>query len=89
MVATDDGGPRDILQRCGNGQLVDVTDLDALQQGLEAAAADPQRWRRWRDNGIEAVSRHFSWDAHGCSYLGLAQHRCRELAEQRPPPRPR
>ena len=86
VVATDDGGPRDILQRCGNGQLVDVTDLDALQQGLEAAAADPQRWRRWRDNGIEAVSRHFSWDAHGCSYLGLAQHRCRELAEQRPQP---
>ena len=86
VVATDDGGPRDILQRCGNGQLVDVTDLDALQQGLEAAAADPQRWRRWRDNGIEAVSRHFSWDAHGCSYLGFAQRRCRELAEQRPQP---
>ena len=86
VVATDDGGPRDILQRCGNGQLVDVTDLDALQQGLEAAAADPQRWRRWRDNGIEAVSRHFSWDAHGCSYLGLAQRRCRELVEQRPQP---
>jgi sucrose-phosphate synthase len=83
VVATDDGGPRDILQRCGNGQLVDVTDLDALQQGLEAAAADPQRWRRWRDNGIEAVSRHFSWDAHGCSYLGLAQRRC-ELVEPRP-----
>lgn len=86
VVATDDGGPRDILQRCGNGQLVDVTDLDALQQGLEAAAADPQRWRRWRDNGIEAVSRHFSWDAHGCIYLGLAQRRCRELVEQRPQP---
>jgi len=86
VVATDDGGPRDILQRCGNGQLVDVTDLDALQQGLEAAAADPQRWRRWRDTGIEAVSRHFSWDAHVCTYLGLAQRRCSELAEHRPRP---
>jgi sucrose-phosphate synthase len=86
VLATDDGGPRDILQRCGNGELVDVTDLDALQQGLEAAAADPKRWRRWRDNGIEAVSRHFSWDAHVCTYLGLAQRRCRELAEQRPRP---
>jgi sucrose-phosphate synthase len=84
LVATDDGGPRDILQCCRNGQLVDVTDLDDLQQALEAAAADPGRWRRWRDNGLEAVSRNFSWDAHVCAYLGEAQRRCQELMEQRP-----
>jgi sucrose-phosphate synthase len=76
LVATDDGGPRDILRSCVNGALVDVTDLNDLQQALEAAAADPARWRRWRDNGIEAVSRNYSWDAHVCSYLGLAQQRC-------------
>ena len=86
LVATDDGGPRDILQRCANGQLVDVTDLDDLQQALESAAGDPQRWCRWRNNGIEAVSRNFSWDAHVCAYLGLAQRRCQELLQQRPQP---
>ena len=73
MVATDDGGPRDILARCDNGLLVDVTDLEALQDGLERAGADHSRWHRWSDNGIEAVSRHFSWDAHICSYLALMQ----------------
>ena len=73
VVATDDGGPRDILGRCANGLLVDVSDLDALQKGIEDALADPQRWRRWRDNGIEAVSRHFSWDAHATHYLGAVQ----------------
>ena len=73
MVATDDGGPRDILARCENGLLVDVTDLEAVQDGLEQAGADQARWHRWRDNGIEAVSRHFSWDAHICSYLALMQ----------------
>jgi sucrose-phosphate synthase len=80
LVATDDGGPRDILRRCDNGLLVDVTDLDDLQEALEAAAADQVRWCRWRENGLEAVSRSFSWDAHVCSYLGHAQHRCQ------PPP---
>ena len=75
MVATDDGGPRDILSRCDNGLLVDVTDLEAVQDGLEQAGADQARWQRWRDNGIEAVSRHFSWDAHICSYLALMQRR--------------
>ena len=88
LVATDDGGPRDILRCCGNGQLVDVTDLDELQQALEQASADPSRWRRWRDNGIEAVSRNYSWDAHVCAYLGLAQRRCQELARQRLQPAP-
>jgi len=87
MVATDDGGPRDILARCDNGLLVDVTDLEALQDGLERAGSDPERWRRWRDNGIEAVSRHFSWDAHVCHYLALMQRRierAQSLASSQP-----
>ncbi|MFM7652564.1 MAG: HAD family hydrolase [Vulcanococcus sp.] len=77
LVATDDGGPRDILQRCANGRLVDVSDLAALQAALEQATADPASWRRWRDNGLEAVSRSYSWDAHVCSYLGHGQRHCR------------
>ena len=75
MVATDDGGPREILRRCDNGLLVDVTDLESVQDGLERAGADRNRWRRWSDNGVEAVSRHYSWDAHVCSYMALMQER--------------
>ena len=75
MVATDDGGPRDIQRRCENGLLVDVTDPESLQHGLVRAGSDPERWRRWSDNGVEAVSRHYSWDAHVCSYLALMQGR--------------
>lgn len=80
VVATDDGGPRDILGRCRNGLLVDVSDLDALQEAVEEALAQPQRWRRWRDSGIEAVSRHFSWDAHASHYLGEALAATRSAA---------
>ena len=79
MVATDDGGPRDIQARCENGLLVDVTDAGALQEALERAGKDASRWRRWSDNGVEAVSRHFSWDAHVCRYLGLMQAHLHQL----------
>ena len=72
LVATDDGGPRDILERTANGLLVDVSDLDALQQAVEDALGDRQRWQRWSRNGIEAVSRQFSWDAHVTCYLAEA-----------------
>ena len=77
MVATDDGGPRDIQHRCDNGLLADVTDPGALQEALELAGSDAPRWRRWSDNGVEAISRHFSWDAHVCQYLALMQQRIR------------
>ncbi len=72
-VATDDGGPRDILSRCENGLLADVTDLDALQDALEQAGSDVQKWHSWSKNGVEAISKHFSWDAHVCRYLALTQ----------------
>ncbi len=77
MVATDDGGPRDIQNRCDNGLLADVTDPGALQEALELAGSDASRWRRWSDNGVEAITRHFSWDAHVCQYLALMQQRIR------------
>jgi sucrose-phosphate synthase len=77
MVATDDGGPRDIQHRCDNGLLADVTDPGALQEALELAGSDASRWRRWSDNGVEAISRYFSWDAHVCQYLALMQQKIR------------
>tara|TARA_Y100001968_G_scaffold24074_1_gene18883 strand:- start:6802 stop:8931 length:2130 start_codon:yes stop_codon:yes gene_type:complete len=75
IVATDDGGPRDILSKCDNGLLVDVSDLEAIQTTLEQAGSDLNQWSRWSNNGIEAISRHFSWDAHVCNYIGLTQQR--------------
>ena len=80
MVTTDDGGPRDILSRCDNGLLVDVTDLEAFRDGLETAGSNPSLWNTWRNNGIEGVSRHFSWDAHVCNYIALMQKRLKFLA---------
>ena len=67
------------------GSKVDVSDLDALQTGVEDALAQPGRWRRWRANGIEAVSRHYSWDAHATHYLGEALAATRQAAGQGPP----
>ena len=50
-----------------------------MQEALERAGKDASRWRRWSDNGVEAVSRHFSWDAHVCRYLGLMQAHLHQL----------
>ncbi len=73
-VATDDGGPREILSRCENGLLADVTDIGLLQDALEQAGSDKKQWKLWSENGIEGISRHFSWDAHVFKYLALMQN---------------
>ncbi len=80
MVTTDDGGPRDIVSRCESGLLVDVTDLEAFQDGLETAGSNSSLWQTWSRNGVEAVSRHFSWDAHVCNYIAMMQKRLKFLA---------
>tara|TARA_Y100001978_G_C23669393_1_gene422902 strand:- start:132 stop:1580 length:1449 start_codon:yes stop_codon:yes gene_type:complete len=69
MVATNDGGPREINLKCENGLLVDVTDLNKLKIILEKAISVKSQWKLWSRNGIEAVSRYYSWNNHIRSYL--------------------
>ena len=77
VVTTDDGGPKDILKRCQNGLSVDVTDLEAFQNTLEQAGSKESQWSSWSMNGVEGISRHFSWDAHVSNYIALTQKHLR------------
>ena len=69
MVATNDGGPQEINLKCENGLLADVTDLNRFKFTLEQAISSKSQWKLWSRNGIEAVSRHFSWSSHVRNYL--------------------
>ena len=69
MVSTNDGGPREIQYKCENGLLVDVTNSNNLKNTMERALSNSAQWKQWSLNGIEAVSRHFSWDNHVRNYL--------------------
>ena len=79
IVSTDDGGPRDIISRCQNGLLVDVTDLEALQDSLESAGKSYPQWKTWSNNGVDSISRYFSWDAHILNYIALMQKRLKSV----------
>ncbi|MFW5829975.1 MAG: HAD-IIB family hydrolase [Planctomycetota bacterium] len=69
MVATNDGGPRDIIRNCDNGLLVDPLDVKAIGDALESALRDRERWQQWAHNGLEGVHRHYSWSPHVEAYL--------------------
>ncbi len=69
VVATEDGGPRDIVGLCKNGLLIDPLDADAMGEALYEALTDQARWRRWSKAGVAGAHRHFSWSAHVSKYL--------------------
>lgn len=68
VVATHDGGPRDILAECENGLLVDPTDASAIAEALLKAISDRAQWKQWSRAGIRGASR-FGWVNHARQYL--------------------
>lgn len=69
VVATHDGGPKDIIEHCENGVLVDPLDTNAIAQGLLAVTSDARTWQRYARRGISGVTAHYTWDAHVEKYL--------------------
>ncbi|ABM73109.1 Sucrose phosphate synthase [Prochlorococcus marinus str. MIT 9515] len=71
IIATDDGGPKEIHSKCDNGLLVDVSDINKLKLALEQGITNSSQWKLWSRNGIEGVHRHFSWNTHVRKYLSV------------------
>lgn len=70
VVATNDGGPRDILEACGHGLLADPLDTEELGATLLEALSDRSRWARWSKSGVANVHERFSWKSHARRYVG-------------------
>ncbi len=82
VVATADGGPRDIIGCCDNGVLVDPLDATSIAQGLEDVLFDLPGWPRRARRGIAGVARHFTWDAHVAKYLKSVQRILKRTRKQ-------
>ncbi len=78
-VATENGGPVDIIANCRNGLLVDPLDKEAITCALLKILHNPEQWREMSTNGLQGVRKHYSWPAHAQAYLD----RVRPLLEQR------
>lgn len=69
IVATNDGGPRDIIANCRNGLLVDPHDGNAIEKALLRTLTEPEQWDGWSKNGIDGTREHYSWSKHADRYL--------------------
>ena len=74
IVATENGGPVDILGNCKNGELIDPLDKPGITLALLKLLQDKQRWAEAANNGIKGVRKHYSWQAHVKTYMEKVGH---------------
>jgi sucrose-phosphate synthase len=89
VVATNDGGPRDILANCNNGKLVDTSDPKAISTAIKEIVSDSGTWEAYSRSGIQAVRKHYAWQTHARRYMEtletcLAQAAVPDMAEAAP-----
>mgnify|MGYP003640536311 CR=1 FL=1 len=80
-LATNDGGPRDILSNCKNGALIEPLDVPAMTKALEDALSDPKQWEQWSTNGIKGIQEFYTWKGHVERYLDHASNLLEEITQ--------
>ncbi len=73
IVATEDGGPRDIISNCHNGILIDPLDTDNIAEALLKLLKDNTLWSTYSKQGLIGVREHYSWNAHARRYLAIVE----------------
>ncbi|MEO7960714.1 MAG: HAD family hydrolase [Ginsengibacter sp.] len=71
VVASPTGGPKEILEQCENGLLVDVEDPVAIADALKKIISDQVLWERFSANGITATNKKYSWQSHAERYIKI------------------
>lgn len=71
VVASPTGGPKEIIEQCDNGMLVDVEDPKAIADALKKIISDQTLWEKYSANGIVATSQQYSWTAHCNKYMEI------------------
>jgi sucrose-phosphate synthase len=73
VVASPTGGPKEILEHCENGLLVDVENPDAIAEALKKIISDQTLWEKYSGNGILATNHLYSWTAHCNKYMDIVE----------------
>lgn len=79
LVATNDGGPRDIIGHCENGILVDPTNTQEIADAIKKILIDDDLWEDYSRKGIMNVRKHFTWKSHADSYIEMIKPLTEEL----------
>lgn len=69
IIATNDGGPVDIVAHCNNGLLIDPLNIQGISSALKSILDDRKLWKKYSKNGIRGAQRYYSWPGHVNNYI--------------------
>jgi sucrose-phosphate synthase len=69
VVATNQGGPMDIVANLRNGILVDPRDTEAMQAAMREIVSNEKLWRTFSNSGIRNLRLHYGWPNHVTRYV--------------------
>jgi sucrose-phosphate synthase len=69
VIASPSGGPKEILEKCENGLLVDVEDPAAIAAAIKKVIADQAQWETYSANGILGTNQLYSWPSFADRYV--------------------
>jgi sucrose-phosphate synthase len=73
VVATEDGGPIDIIGNCQNGYLIDPLDTEDIAEKILKVLKNPVGRKALAERGLKGVNQFYSWDSHVEKYLKILQ----------------
>ncbi len=73
VVATEDGGPIDIINNCNNGVLINPLETELMANAILEVLSDRASWNIMSKNGIKGVQEHYSWCAHANHYVKIIE----------------
>jgi sucrose-phosphate synthase len=78
VIASPTGGPKEILEQCDNGLLVDVENPKAIAEGIKKIIADQASWEKYSGNGIVAANQLYSWTSFANKYVEVINNLFKE-----------
>ncbi len=71
VIASPTGGPKEIIEQCDNGLLIDVEDPKEISNALKKIISDTTVWEKYSANGIKGSNVLYSWESHVEKYIKL------------------
>ncbi|MBN1649223.1 MAG: HAD-IIB family hydrolase [Spirochaetales bacterium] len=70
FIATEQGGPADIVNNCHSGILVDIANKAEVGSRIKKILSDSELWTKLSENGINNARKIYTWEHHCTSLIG-------------------
>lgn len=78
FIASDKGGPKDIVHNLNSGMLIDINNREELASSIKKILTNKEKWEQLSNNGINNVRKIYTWKSHCDKYLSCIINRIEE-----------